>query len=245
MQTPLAGRHRVVLDGVPRVGFYGDMVAAGGPKCPEDMPFPSCLRAVLRYLGDDSLGCKHDPECGCGITACGYGYLMGICGQGFMLNWNPSQWDFGSGNVLNMTDDAVAPVRWALEGLGYGYQVLGNAAVDTERLFPVHGDEPAFRHAIIASIEAGRPVLGFGVVGPPECCIITGYDEDGDVLTGWSFFQSMPEFANGLEHEANGYFRKRQWFADTLAIVVLDRQGGHAAEARSAATRRWSAPLPS
>lgn len=49
----LDGPARVVLEGVPRVHFY-----AGGDRCPEDITFPSCLRACLEYLGN-GLGCKH------------------------------------------------------------------------------------------------------------------------------------------------------------------------------------------
>ncbi len=36
---------RKVLDGVMRVGFY-----IGGDQCPEDIPFPSCLAALLGLL---------------------------------------------------------------------------------------------------------------------------------------------------------------------------------------------------
>ncbi|NQT50456.1 hypothetical protein HQ576_00310 [bacterium] len=38
---------RVVLDGVPRVGFYFDQQKHDDSKmrCPEDVPLPSCLRA--------------------------------------------------------------------------------------------------------------------------------------------------------------------------------------------------------
>jgi hypothetical protein len=32
---------RLVLEGVPKVAFYD------GTRCPEDMPFPSCMRALL------------------------------------------------------------------------------------------------------------------------------------------------------------------------------------------------------
>jgi len=34
------------------------------------------------------------------------------------------------------------------------------------------------------SIDRGIPVLAFPVVGPSDCCIITGYDEGGEVLLG-------------------------------------------------------------
>ncbi|NPV08611.1 MAG: hypothetical protein HPY83_11715 [Anaerolineae bacterium] len=213
---------RRVLGGVPRVAFYGEMVKSGAESCPEDMTLPSCLRSLVQYLGEPCLGCRHLPGGDCDPAyGCGYAFFMGVSGQGFMLNWNAQQWEFGSGNALTLADDAMAPVRWALEAVGYRHEDLGNAALDRESLFPAHADEATLRARIIESIEAGRPVLGFGVVGPPECCLITGYDEGGDVITGWSFFQGFPEFAQGLEFEPEGYFRKREWFGDTLGVVVI------------------------
>ncbi len=49
---------RCVLEGVPRVGFYPDQQKHEDSKsrCPEDVCFPSCLRACLEYLGE-GLGC--------------------------------------------------------------------------------------------------------------------------------------------------------------------------------------------
>jgi len=64
-------------------------------------------------------------------------------------------------------------------------------------------------------------VLAYGVIGPPECCIITGFDENGDVLIGWNFFQNSPEFRNGLEFEPSGYFRKRNWYKDINGITLV------------------------
>jgi hypothetical protein len=69
---------------------------------------------------------------------------------------------------------------------------------------------------ITDSIDAGRPVLAFGVVGPPECSIICGYDSGGDTLFGWSHFQS----SNPADCENNGMFRKSGWYDDIWKIVV-------------------------
>jgi hypothetical protein len=66
------------------------------------------------------------------------------------------------------------------------------------------------------------------VIGPPECCIITGYDEYGEVLLGWNFFQDFPEFnigSQGLTQqtppEPLGYFRKRDWYKDTHGLIII------------------------
>jgi hypothetical protein len=65
------------------------------------------------------------------------------------------------------------------------------------------------------------PVLGYGVIGPPEPSIVAGYDEGGDVLIGWSFFQGFPEFSSGVEFEPSGQFRKRDWFKDTDCLLIV------------------------
>jgi hypothetical protein len=59
------------------------------------------------------------------------------------------------------------------------------------------------------------------VVGPPEPAFITGYDEGGEVLIGWDFFQNDPNLNAGLEYEPEGYFRKRDWLKDTRSILVV------------------------
>ena len=38
------------------------------------------------------------------------------------------------------------------------------------------------RRRIKSEVDNGRPVLAFGVISPPECCLITGYDDDGRFL---------------------------------------------------------------
>ena len=58
------------------------------------------------------------------------------------------------------------------------------------------------------------------MIGPPECCVITGYDEGSDVLLGWNFFQGFPDFFAGAQ-EPSGYFRKQGWFKDTNSLVVI------------------------
>ena len=68
-------------------------------------------------------------------------------------------------------------------------------------------------------------MIAHGVIGPPEECIIAGYDEGGDVLIGWSFFQNSPEWQGDVTFEPNGMFRKRNWFADTWSLVLIGVKG--------------------
>ena len=52
------GTTRAVLENVPRIHFY-----EGGARCPEDIIFPSAMRAILEYLGDKDFGCRHCLGC--------------------------------------------------------------------------------------------------------------------------------------------------------------------------------------
>ena len=214
---------RVVLRGVPRVGFYLDMQKHGDSKmrCPEDVPFPSCLRACLEYLGD-ALGCRkiglRGQQWDCG---CGYAHLMGVTGAAFKLSWgdgwrpdNVASWLVGR--------DPAEIFRRAFAAIGYGYEILRHGDLRRE------GDDSdaiARRHIIKSIRDRGRPVIAHGVIGPPEECIITGYDEAGDVLIGWSFFQNSAEWGASIETEPNGMFRKRDWFADTWSLLLIGEKG--------------------
>jgi hypothetical protein len=199
---------RFILEGVPKVQFY-----QGGKRCPEDLCFASVVRACLEYLGDNDYGCKHasTPHPGC-ITTCTYAHILGISGTAFWLTWRPGFYTDNTEFRL-MSDDPEATIRHTFQALGYDYEYLTPS--------PEH-DEAYLCQRIIHSIrDLGRPVISFGIVGPPEAGIITGYDENGAVLVGWSFFQSDPMFATGLETEPAGYYRKRDWLQNCSGLVII------------------------
>jgi hypothetical protein len=200
---------RVVLDGVRRVGFG---VLKEGTDV-EGCPFPSCLGACLEYMGDDYGWQEITWQGSTWRQNVTYIHLMGVTGTAFRLSWKPG-WHLDNPEIMYMSDDPAAPFQRAFESIGHA----------CEFLFPEEerDDEYYFRRRIIESIrDKGRPVLAFGVVGPPECCIITGYDEGGDVLIGWSYFQDFPEFNAGVEFEVSGCFRKRDWFKDTHTPLII------------------------
>jgi hypothetical protein len=210
--TALLTPARLVLEKVPRVNFY-----EGGARCPEDIILPSVLRAWLEYMGDQQFGCMHcrglTPAC---KVRCTYSFLAGVSGAAAFLSWGEG-WQGDNGALHYMSPDPDAPYRRAFDATGYSWEwVMRNETEAGER-----DKEAAWRAIIRQSLQAGRPVIGFGVVGPPEPALITGYDEDGDVLLGWSFFQYFPDFQGGMSTEPSGYFRKRDWFKDTDCLAVF------------------------
>ncbi|MBN2389319.1 MAG: hypothetical protein JXR84_01265 [Anaerolineae bacterium] len=205
---------RAVLESVPRVHFY-----EGGKRCPEDIIIPSVMRATLEYLGEEDYGCKHCPIRGqASKVFCTYSHLVGVSGAAAFLSWKEG-WHGDNIALFFMDADAGAVERHIFEAIGYAYEaVMKEEGRD---------NKAEFRQRIIESIDRGMPVLGYGVVGPPEPSIITGYDEGGDVLIGWSFFQNFPDFNAGVEFEPAaegqpvGYFRKHDWFKDTENLLII------------------------
>lgn len=217
---------RLILGDVPQVAFY-----SGGKRCPEDICWPASLRAVLDYLGDAQVGCRSTrsaaPE-GVWNLGCSYGLHLVTSGLGFQQLWHPTDWEYAD-EAVRMTPEPLGPFRHAMEAMGYTFEVLTNpAATNASALHAAlgpAGDEAAFRARIARSLRAGRPVFALGVVGPPECGLVTGYDEGGDVLIGWSFFQGFPDMNTGVEFEPGGQYRVRDWFVRTPAIIALGERG--------------------
>jgi RNA polymerase sigma factor (sigma-70 family) len=208
-------RIRRILKQVPVVSFELHQLTKkdGLRRCPESFPFSSCLRSCLEFLGDD-LGYKkinvHDMEWRLDNT---YVYLMGTTGSSFKLSWKPG-WHYDNPSIEHMSEDPFAPIKRGLDSVGYAYEIIHKEAG--------RDNESTFRSRIMASIsEHGRPVIANGVVGPPVDCVITGFDEEGEVLIGWSYFQKAKEFSDDVEFEKDGYFRKRNWFKDTHRLIIL------------------------
>ena len=205
---------RLVLEGVPRIQFY-----QGGKRCPEDIILPSVVRALLEFLvasgtGPRAFGCKHclaqNPDC---TVLCTYAFLVGVSGAASFLSWKEG-WHGDNIAIFQMSADPAAPERRVFEAIGYEHEwVTKEEGRDNEALF---------RERIAESIGRGMPVLGYGVIGPPEPSIIAGYDEGGDVLIGWSFFEDAnTEREPATASQPAGYFRRRDWFESTACLLIV------------------------
>ncbi len=175
----------LILQGVPTVGY----------STYQWCPFSGSLRSCMEYLGEDY----------------SYEYILGTAGSAYRLQWNSTKWDGGNVGIMHMAEYPIEPFIRAFKAVGYDCEILikKDFARGHDEV-PVSDDESAYRERIIDSIKKGHPAIAIGVVGPPEPCIITGYDEGGDVLVGWSYFQETQE-----------YFRKSDWFPETYGIIVI------------------------
>lgn len=207
---------RCVLAGAPRVGFYN------GSGAPEDDLLPSAVKAVLRMRGEN-LGFVsrpgfrdpwHQVHC----------YLLGSSGLAFRMVWNRDLWAMGDGSPYRCCTNAMAPIHRALRAAGYGCTVLlkpGFAEEHEEQADP-ECDEAAWRRLVVESIrDRGLPVIALGVIGPPEPCLVTGFEDGGELLIGWNAFQEFEAEATGVTFEPDGQFRVRGWFQNTEGLVLI------------------------
>ena len=123
-----------------------------------------------------------------------YDYLMGVTGAAFRRFWNRD--DGGNIDLSYLGDE---PFRRVFEALGYEWRA-------------VPAEKAAMLQAIQESINRGVPAISFGIIGPPEAGIVTGYDRDAGALYGWSYFQET-----GAQ-----YYKKSDWF-ETMDVPDGER----------------------
>ncbi len=160
-------------------------------------PFCVSMKACLNYMGQQV----------------DYAYIMAITGTAFRLRWNTSCWDGGNVDIMNIYEDRFEAFHRAFTAAGRSYRILQREKASKED----------FIRFIKAEIDEGRPVIAFGIIGPPEACLVTGYREDGQVLLGWNCFQENQEFAKAVTIEDNGYYATDGWWENecTMALIAV------------------------
>lgn len=170
----------------------------------ECTPFPSCLKACLNYMGQSM----------------GYAHLMAASGAAFRLRWNTTMWDGGNVDITYIYPTMLEAFAKSFAAAGRKWKYLRRE----------DSDKQGFIDFIKAEIDEGRPVIALGIIGPPEACIVTGYQKGGEELLGWNFFQSRAEFASGIRFHESGYFISDNWWDNpgTLMLMAVEEQAGEA-----------------
>ncbi len=158
--------------------------------------FASALISALHTLGEDV------P----------YDFVLGITGAAFRFTLTEDEWDYSDYSFRNISSDPFEPVRRVFHGLGYSYRICEKSTWEEDAA------------SIMNSIDRGVPVLAYPVVGPADCCVVTGYDDGGKVLLGWSTFQDIPD-DHTEPHDVTGYFRKTGWHDRFFACILLGEKG--------------------
>ena len=131
-----------------------------------------------------------------------YDTAMAVTGGAFRRTWNRDD----GGNVC-LTYFSPEPEVRGFRALGYSFTALPPVKADMVK-------------AIKASIDRGVPVIAFGPVGPPEAALITGYDDDGETLLGYSFFQdpALPDM-----YEQHDWYEQAIWAGDKGLLLIGDK----------------------
>ena len=90
---------------------------------------------------------------------------------------NLEYWDGGNVDIRCITEDATEPLRRAFWTAGRDYRFLGKPGREDQAMAErapkddgriATGGKDEFIAPIGREIDAGRPVIGFGIIGPPE-----------------------------------------------------------------------------
>lgn len=155
--------------------------------------FVGSTAACMRYIGEDV-----DTD-----------YIMGVSGGAFKLFWHPA-WSPANCDLLLYGEE---PVRRTFEALGYAYMYISDRGREKPQSY--------YQDLIVRSIDRGHPVIAVGIVGPPECCVVAGYDRGGDVLYGRSYFQENPFGGDTYEQMPEGYFRTDKWYENFYGCILI------------------------
>lgn len=127
-----------------------------------------------------------------------YDYVCAVSGNAFRTSFSkPSsiKWNHGNYHVIH------TPII-----IEHTFKMLGYAVKHH-----IRGDYEADKKLITDSIDRGVPVITLeGVINCADACVISGYDNDGAVLLGYSPFMDV-ENDHSEPHDKTGYFRKSGW----------------------------------
>lgn len=182
--------------------LYGvPKVAYSDERC---TPLAISMTACLNYMGDQI----------------NYAHMMAAMGAAFRLRWNKDYWDGGNVDVLNIYENQFEVFTHAFEACNRDFKLLRRET----------SSKDDFKALIINEIDAGRPVIALGIIGPPEAGLITGYDNNGDTLLGWNVFQENKEMASGIGFHDCGYYMTHKWWenTETTALVSIGCKNNNA-----------------
>lgn len=166
----------------------------------ECTPLAVSIKAALNYMGDQI----------------DYTYLMASMGAAFRLRWNKDYWDGGNVDVLNIYEKQYDVFTHAFNASNRDFTLLTRK----------NSTKEDFKAFITKEIDAGRPVIALGIIGPPEAGVITGYDNNGDTLLGWNCFQENKEMASDVTFHDCGYYITNTWWEnpETIALVSIGKK---------------------
>lgn len=158
-------------------------------------PYAVCLKSVSNYLGEDIE----------------YDYTMVSSAASFRFCWNSKEWDLSNVDIYHTFEENNEIYALGAKALGRTFEILPRSE---------HTTKEEFLQFIKEHIDHGYPCIALGIVGPPEAGIVAGYEDDGNRLLGWSFFQDDPGFGGQVQFADNGYYLCDTWWNDDTQAVM-------------------------
>lgn len=197
-----------ILD-VVKVGFHGN---TGDDRSPESFAFPACMTSLMQYIGEDYPIIEIEAHNRKFTVRTANQHFITASGMAFGLLWHKEY--CMSCMDLTQVNDHNDTIKHAYDWAGYEFEVIEKSQEANNQEY--------IKEKIIKSINKGIPVLAFGIIGPPECLIINGYENNGNVVIGWSHFQEWEK----CDKEPNGMFKKENWYEGLWKIVVTGKKIG-------------------
>ena len=124
-----------------------------------------------------------------------YDYVCAVSGSAYRTSFSMQGWSFGNHHA------SYVPIMFEHTFKMFGYSVTHHNRSDFE----------TDSKLIMDSIDKGVPVLTLeGVINCSDTCLISGYDNNGQVLLGYNPFMYI-EDDHKEEADETGYFRKSDW----------------------------------
>lgn len=127
-----------------------------------------------------------------------YDYVCALSGSAFRTSFSMpsiSKWNHGNYHVIH------APIIIEHTFKMLGYKVSHH----------IRSDYEIDKRLIMDSIDKGVPVITLeGIINCSDACVVSGYDNDGDVLLGYNPFMYVSE-DHDEANDDTGYFRKSNW----------------------------------
>jgi hypothetical protein len=203
------------LPGVPSISSY-----SGGPRPPEDDPWPACIQAWLEHQGDlAGLPQNADPHYHWHNL---HVHVVALTGSAFRLGWSRRGWDMGGSCYLTSIPGSLRRIEETFSLIGRPARAwwspelasLGGGDAD-----PDWSEESARTRIVRCLFERRQPVIVVGLSGHPEPCLVTGYEEGGRVLYGTSIFSHDMVMEGHATLVESGEFRTEDWFSRCHGIV--------------------------
>ena len=185
---------------------------------------------IAQFIGKESyltpfIGSLYAALHGMGIPRY-YAELLALSGAGNRLTWRPNEWFGGNCDILTCEEPPFAPHLRVLTAIGLRAQI--RLLSETVGLPGPYAPLDKTKEEIVASIASGIPVIAMGIIGPPECCVVYGFEKGGDVLIGWNYFQDSEGFSPEQP------FKKENWLPGLTGYLLLSRTDAQPSQRDSA-----------